>query len=110
MSRCICEGVFTLIVNTTSFGGDVKPSVPGCWLVLALSCLVAKWLKCWTADQEVPGSGPTGNRDFFLFRVYSALTSPDGLQSTSVLEIFWGHMLLNPTDVSALSMPLAHSE
>ena len=60
---------------TTSFGGDVKPSVPGSWLVLALSCLVAKWLlKCWTADQEVPGSGPTGNRDFFLFRVHSALT------------------------------------
>jgi len=53
-----------------------KPSVPGCWLVLALSCLVAKWLlKCWTADQVVPGSGPTGNRDFFvLFRVHSALT------------------------------------
>ena len=46
MSRCICEGVFTLIVNTTSLGGDVKPSVLGCWLVLALSCLVVKVLDC----------------------------------------------------------------
>jgi len=35
-------------------------------------CLVAKWLKCWTADLEVSGSGLTGNRDFFLFRVHSA--------------------------------------
>jgi len=25
-------------------------------------CLVAKWLKHWAAD---PGSGPTGNRNFF---------------------------------------------
>ena len=25
-------------VHTASFGGDVKPSVPGYWLVLAYSC------------------------------------------------------------------------
>jgi len=37
-------------------------------------CLVAKWIKRWTTDLEVPGSGPTGNRDFSLFRVHSALT------------------------------------
>jgi len=42
-------------------------------------CLVAKWLKRWTADHEVPFSDPTGNRDFFSLgytqpwpRVYSA--------------------------------------
>ena len=28
------------IVHTASFGGDVKPSVPGYWLVLAFSCYV----------------------------------------------------------------------
>ena len=26
------------IVSTASFGGDVKPSVPGDWLILAFSC------------------------------------------------------------------------
>ena len=33
-----------------------------------VGCLVAKWQ---TADLEVPGSGPTGNR-IFLFRAHSA--------------------------------------
>ena len=31
-------------------------------------------LKCWTADLEVPGSGPTGQQGFFPFRIHSALT------------------------------------
>ena len=39
MSRCILEGDFTHIVYTASFGGDVKPSVPGYWLVLAFSAI-----------------------------------------------------------------------
>ena len=38
MSRCWLEGVSHLIVSTASFGGDVKPSVPGNWLILAFSC------------------------------------------------------------------------
>jgi len=34
MSRCVLEGVPPERVYTTSFGGDVKPSVLRCWLVL----------------------------------------------------------------------------
>ena len=44
-----------------------------CYLPLCLNfnlnwgCLVAKWLKHWTADPGVPGSSPTiSNRDFFF--------------------------------------------
>ena len=37
MIRCIFSGV-SPEVYTASFGGDVKPSVPGCWSVLAFSC------------------------------------------------------------------------
>ena len=29
MSRCVLEGVSPETVHTASFGGDVKPSVPG---------------------------------------------------------------------------------
>ena len=29
MSRCVLEGISPEIVHTASFGGDVKPSVPG---------------------------------------------------------------------------------
>ena len=36
MSRCRLK-VFLPEVYTASFGGDVKPLVPGCWLVLAIS-------------------------------------------------------------------------
>ena len=32
---------------------------------VAWGCLVAKWLKPWTVELEVPGSGTTGNRYFF---------------------------------------------
>jgi len=37
--------------------------------------MVAKWLKRWTADLQVPGFGPTFNRDYFSSGyVHSALT------------------------------------
>jgi len=38
-----------------------------------MDCLVVKGLKHWTADLEVVGSGPTGNRDFSL----QGILSPD---------------------------------
>jgi len=43
-------------------------------VVLINNCMgyfVAKRLKLWTADQEVPGSGPTDNRDFFFSSGYT---------------------------------------
>jgi len=38
-----------------------------------MDCLVVKGLKHWTANLEVVGSGPTGNRDFSL----QGILSPD---------------------------------
>ena len=39
---------------------------------LIRGCFVAKWLKCWTVDLEVPGSSPTRQQGF-SYLVYSAL-------------------------------------
>jgi len=48
MGRYILEGV-SPEVFTAAFRGDVKPSVPGCWLVLAFSC----WSPCfWNREKK----------------------------------------------------------
>jgi len=51
--------------------------------------ILVKWLKRWTADLEVPGSGPNGNRDLFS----SGYTQPwPKLRRSVTFLFFWrGH-------------------
>lgn len=65
--------VGAVIMNNRPFPRDVKYTWKFDYYSAehTMGCFVAKRLKRRTTDQEVPGSGPADNRDFFfLFRVH----------------------------------------
>ena len=58
---------------TTSFGWDACKAIdPGVLVSISIELLCGQVVEALDADQEVPGSGPTGNRDF----VPSGYTQP----------------------------------
>ena len=67
----LCFELYTFLCLLLGLlGGQVVKALDCvcCW-----GCLVAKWLKRWTADPGVPGSSPTIATGVFHLGVYSAL-------------------------------------
>jgi len=66
-----------------------------CMMELQTSRLLPKWLKCCTADLEVLGSGPTGDRDVFTFWIYSTMTQNLKLRRRVAFMSFGGDIKLS---------------
>ena len=58
--------------QTIEVMGEGHTSSKAMGLLGVAACLVAEWLKCWTAGLEVPGSGSIRQHRLSLLRVHSA--------------------------------------